>query len=235
MAMMETLETLLEPHGLLVLGGFAVTPEDRAPAPPGGGAARFCAMIGNAGSAMWAPFSAARRPEPHPLNAWNRRVLDPIAARLGAAVAYPFDEPFQPFPRWAERTGTIFATPMTPAIHPVYGPWFALRGALFTAAPLCPPTPPATSPCESCADKPCLSACPSGAIQAKDGAICQTYLEPRPESDCVTHACRARRSCPVGRAYAYEPAHARFHMEAFVREFGEVMRKWRESAARTPS
>ena len=35
--------------------------------------------------------------------------------------------------------------------------------------------------------------------------------------DCMTHACRARRSCPVGRAYRYQPAQASFHMSAFLR------------------
>lgn len=231
MPMTANLESRLAPHGLLVLGGFAVTADDRAP----DAAARFCALIGNAGPEMWRAFSAARREEPHPLNAWNRRVLNPIAADLGAAAAYPFDEPFPPFHLWAGRTGTIFASPMTPAIHPVYGTWFGLRGALFSTEPLCPPAPPAVNPCDACTDKPCLSACPSGAIQAKDAGLCLDHLERAPESDCIAHACRARRACPVGRGFAYAPAQARFHMEAFVRDFGDVIRTMRQGAAKTPS
>jgi hypothetical protein len=189
-------------------------------------------MVGNAGSGMWRAFSAARRDEPHPLNMWSKRVLDPVADALGAAIAYPFDQPYPPFPRWAARTGTIFPSPMTPSIHPVYGTWFGLRGALFSAEALCPPMPPALHPCESCAEKPCLTICPSGAIQRRDGALCHAYLESHPGCDCRDEACRARRACPVGRDYAYEPEQARFHMEAFVRDFGEVMRKWRERSAK---
>ncbi len=234
-AMTTPLETRLAPHGLIVLGGFAVAADDRAPPLPGGAAPGFCTLIGNAGPEMWAAFSAARREEPHPLNAWNRRVLDPVAEALGALAVYPFDEPFLPFHLWAGRTGTIFPSPMTPAIHPLYGTWFGLRGALFSAAPLCPPAPPAAPPCESCAGKPCLAACPSGAIQGNDPAACLDWLEARPESDCVAQACRARRACPVGRAFAYAPAQARFHMEAFVRDFGAVLRNRRDGAPRTPS
>lgn len=224
------LEDLLAPHGLTVLGAFAVAPEDRAPALESGAAARFCAVIGNAGPGMWRAFSAARRDEPHPLNAWNRRVVDPIAAALGALAVYPFDEPFQPFHLWAGRTGTIFRSPMTPAIHPVYGTWFGLRGALFSETPLATSAPPAAHPCDACAAKPCMAVCPSGAVQAGDAALCHPWLESHPESDCVALACRARRACPVGAEYVYAPEQARFHMEAFVRDFGEVMRKWRNGS-----
>lgn len=224
-----TLEALLAPHGLIVLGGFAAEAGD--PPLPSGAPARFGALIGNAGPAMWRAFAAARRDEPHPLNAWNRRVVDPIAAALGATAAYPFDEPFLPFHLWAGRTGAIFASPMTPAIHPLYGTWFGLRGALFSAEPLAELRPPAVHPCESCAEKPCLDVCPSGAIRAKDAGLCLDHLERNPASDCVAQACRARRACPVGREFAYGPEQARFHMEAFVRDFGEVMRKWRNDGA----
>ena len=31
--------------------------------------------------------------------------------------------------------------------------------------------------------------------------------------------CSARRACPVGVAYRYEPTQARFHMEAFRQAF----------------
>ncbi|SBW05513.1 conserved hypothetical protein [uncultured Alphaproteobacteria bacterium] len=229
MAMIHSLDSRLAPYGLIVLGGFPVEAGD--PPLPSGAPARFGALIGNAGPAMWRAFAAARRDEPHPLNAWNRRVVDPVAADLGATAVYPFDEPFLPFHRWAGRTGTIFASPMTPAIHPVYGTWFGLRGALFSAEPLADMPPPVAHPCESCVEKPCLDVCPADAIRTKDGGRCLDHLERHPESDCVAHACRARRACPVGREFAYRPDQARFHMEAFVRDFGDVMRKWRASTA----
>lgn len=231
--MSNRLHARIAPHGLIVIGSFCCMPDDQAPDTPDGAPSGFATLIGNAGSAMWPQFSAARRDEPNPLDMWSKRVLDPVAEALGAAIVYPFDLPYRPFPRWAARTGTIFPSPMTPAIHPRYGTWFALRAAVFTVEPIVAAEPPASSPCESCDAKPCLSVCPSGAIQAKDAAICHTHLETHPHADCIGHACRARHACPIGRAYAYAPDHARFHMEAFVREFGEVMRKWRESCAQT--
>jgi hypothetical protein len=32
----------------------------------------------------------------------------------------------------------------------------------------------------------------------------------------MSGGCLARRACPVGREYAYDPAQARFHMQAFL-------------------
>jgi hypothetical protein len=230
--MSNALHALLAPHGLIVLGSFAVTADDRAPAAPGGVPARVGTVIGNAGPGMWRAFKTAGRNEAHPLNMWSKRVLDPVAEALGAAIVYPFDEPFHPFPRWAARTGTIFPSPMTPSIHPIFGTWFGLRGALFSVDALCPPTPPAAPPCERCAEKPCRTLCPSEAIQRKDAALCHGYLESHPDSDCMAEACRARRSCPVGRDYAYGPEQARFHMQAFTRDFGAVMRRCRRDDAK---
>lgn len=225
--MPETLEAALNAHGLIVLGGFSPRPDDGVSPLADGETPGAVTLVGNAGPEMWTVFQTAQRDEPHPLNAWTRRVLGEIAADFGAVAVYPFSgPPFLPFQRWAGRTGTIFASPMTPAIHPVYGTWFGLRGALLSAAPLAPNPPPAAHPCETCATKPCLSACPVGAIHPGnlDAAHCLTHLESPIGADCVAMSCRGRRACPVGRAWAYPPAQSAFHMEAFIRDFGPMVR-----------
>ena len=60
--------------GLAVRGGFERIEDE----------ACSLVLIGNFGAGMWAEFSAARRNERDPLDAWTRRVTDPLAARLGA-------------------------------------------------------------------------------------------------------------------------------------------------------
>ena len=97
--------------------------------------------------------------------------------------------------------------------------WHAYRGALLFAERLkLPEQRSAPSPCESCPDKPCLNTCPVGAFTpgGYDVAGCRAHIGKPEGSDCLGFGCLARRACPVGQDYLYEPAQARFHMQKFL-------------------
>ena len=106
-------------------------------------------------------------------------------------------------------------------IHPEYGLWHAYRGALVFKEPVIdlPDRPAASSPCETCEEKPCLSTCPVSAFGAGsyDVPACARHLRSPAGSDCMNLACRARRACPVGRGHRYHGDHALFHMDAFLK------------------
>ncbi len=205
--------------GLRVLGHCPVEAGDNLPA-----AAGTIVLIGNAGPAMWRRFSAERREERDPLDGWVRRSLDPLAdgpaARDGVVgVRYPFaGPPYFPFQHWAVRGGAAFPSPIGPLVHPVYGLWHAYRAAFLLAEAVAAAAPAAASPCDTCADRPCLSTCPVNAFSAAgyDVAACAGHLATPAGEDCMAESCRARRACPVGTAYAYDGAQARFHMERFL-------------------
>jgi len=113
----------------------------------------------------------------------------------------------------------VHPTPIGPLIHADYGLWHAYRGALVFTGPVDLSGPDVRqSPCESCADKPCLSACPVNAIahNAYDVPACTSHIASAAGRDCLDLGCRACLACPVGRAYAYEPAQAAFHMWKFL-------------------
>lgn len=213
---------LLAPHGLVLRGAFHPALEDGAP--------RFAAtlaMIGNVGrpegDAMWRAFDAARGrfPGKDPLNAWTRAAVGPVARELGARALYPFAaKPHLPFQRWAMRADRVFPSPLGLLIHSEYGLWHAYRAALAFAEKLAlPPRAEARSPCESCAAKACLSACPVDAFSSRgfDARSCAAFLDAADGADCTDRGCRARRACPVGQGRAHEPAQAQFHMRAFRR------------------
>jgi hypothetical protein len=206
--------------GLFVCGAFHPRVDDRTPFPAG-----TVVLIGNAGPAMWRAFRA-RVPEAEsvgladPLDAWVRGVIEDAAARLGAEAVFPFDgPPFHPFQRWAMRAEPVHPSPLGILIHPEYGLWHAYRGALaFREVLPLPPREKAPSPCESCSDKPCLAACPVGAFRADgyDVPECVTHLRAPPGRACLARGCKARRACPVGRPWRYEPPQAEFHMHGFL-------------------
>lgn len=176
-------------------------------------------MVGHAGSELWAPFDVARTGGSDPLDRWSREILDGVAEFLGGSAILPSDgPPYQPFQRWAMRAEPVFASPLGILIHPDFGLWHGYRGALIFADRLeLPERESRASPCESCADRPCLSACPVNAFDghAYDVPACRTYLQSDGGRACMAGSCLARRACPVGPDYRYVAEQARFHMEAF--------------------
>ena len=213
------IERSLQEAGFSPRGAFHPGDEDGVPALDADEAARTVVLAGNAGPRMWRAFDAARGASAMSLDDWSQRALTALAARLGARAVFPFERPYLPFQRWALRAEACHASPMGLLIHPDYGVWHGYRGALlFAAALTLPEADRRPSPCASCADRPCLTACPVGAFDGKayDVPACARHLGGLPEPSCMHIGCLARHACPIGRDYRYEPAQARFHMQAFL-------------------
>jgi Fe-S-cluster-containing hydrogenase component 2 len=117
------------------------------------------------------------------------------------------------------RAGGVSTSPLGVLVHPIYGPWFAYRGALaFGEAIEAPPVQHA-DPCGTCRDKPCIAACPVGAISqsgAYDVGACRDHVSSA-DNACYALGCLARHACPLGADFVYPPAQAGFHMRAFAR------------------
>ncbi|MCH7943686.1 MAG: hypothetical protein IIB67_10705 [Proteobacteria bacterium] len=209
--------------GLTPRGGFHPAAEDGVPALPGGRPTATLLLAGNVGPAMWQAFSQRRQTadEPHALDRWTRRVLEPLAETLGGHALFPFGgPPHLPFQRWAQRAEPVHPSPIGPLIHARHGLWHAYRGALvFSGHIELPAIEQVPIPCETCADKPCLTSCPVGALtlDGYDVAACAAHIAGPAGADCMAHSCRARRACPVGREYTYGAEQSRFHMAAFLR------------------
>ena len=225
---LTTIEAALAREGLIARGGFHPEPGDGVPGLENGGLARSLVMVGNAGPEMWQAFAASPEHDtaPDPLDRWSERVLGELATELGARALYPFGgPPHLPFVAWAKRAEPVAESPLGILIHPDYGLWHAYRGALAFAEALALPPRGSTRPrpCDSCADRPCLTACPVGAFSAVgqevagyDVSACADHLAAPAGADCMAEACRARRACPIGREYRYAPEQAAFHMIHFL-------------------
>jgi hypothetical protein len=217
-----TLAAALGAHGLIPRGGFQPRADDGMPPLDDGRPVRTLVMVGNAGPEMWRAFAASLEYEtaPDPLDRWSQRVLGELAAELGATALFPFGgPPHLPFVAWAKRAEAVAESPLGILIHPDYGLWHAYRGALAFAETVdLVPRDRRPRPCDSCAERPCLSACPVGAFAESgyDVAACTGHISTPAGIDCMARACGARRACPVGRDYTYEPAQARFHMTHFL-------------------
>jgi hypothetical protein len=224
MATLAAIEAALRERGLEPRGAFHLDGEDRAPALPDGRVAVALLLAGQVGASLWRRFEGEARPEPDPLDAWSERALREVAARFDAAVVLPNDGPPRPpFQAWAQRAEPVHPSPLGLLIHPEHGLWHAYRGALVFAERLVlPPRESRPSPCASCADRPCLHACPVGAFTDPgfEAARCASHLESGSGEACFRSGCLARAACPVGRAHRYPPDQARFHLRAFLQGLG---------------
>ncbi|WP_437964751.1 hypothetical protein WMF04_34470 [Sorangium sp. So ce260] len=207
--------------GIPLRGGFHPGEGDGVPA-AGGLAAGTLVLLGNAGPSMWGAFSRAREGAPDlALDDWTSTVVSALAVELVASALFPFTgPPYWPFQRWAQRAEPVFPSPLGILIHPRFGLWHGYRAALVFAERLSlPPREDAPSPCASCADRPCLGACPVSAFSpgSYDVAACVRHLDMQPDVACMTGGCLSRRACPVGQEHIYPDEQRRFHMRAFRR------------------
>ncbi|MBW8301499.1 MAG: hypothetical protein K0M60_18025 [Hydrogenophaga sp.] len=229
----RTVEAALAPHGLYPRGVATFPQGEGGPLLDDGQAARAVLLIGNVGGSMWQAFGDWRagqsdRGGRDPLDRWSKAVIGDLAAKTGATAYFPSDPPYQPFQRWAMSAEGLGASPLGILIHPEFGPWHGYRGALGFAEDISEPEKAPVSaplhPCDVCADRPCLAACPVGAITADrfDLAVCRKFLASEPgRESCMGKGCLARAACPVGENFRYPEGQLRFHMEALVPPPGE--------------
>ena len=207
-------------RGLALRGGFHPGVGDSVPEAAEGREARTVVLVGNVGPDMWPHFAPNSAGKPDALDRWTKAVVNPVAEAFGARAVYPFDKPPLPFQRWATRAEAVHSSPLGILIHPDHGLWHAYRAAMLFAEDIELPSPDdRPSPCESCAEKPCLSACPVGAFSGSgyDVPACAGYLNSPGGTSCLDGGCRARHACPVAAGRRYNPDQIRFHMAAFSR------------------
>ncbi len=189
-------------------------------------------LIGHAGGDFWPVFDLWREENTgiaHPLDTWSKHIIRPIALSLSGEAVFPSDKPWRPFQQWAMAAEGLRPSPLGLLIHPDYGLWHGYRGAILFGAQAAMALETAgvahgtrqrtlVNPCDTCTDRPCLSACPVDAFGPAgfDVSTCRDYLKmDKGQQGCMTSGCLARDACPLGRNYRYGVEQIRFHMTAY--------------------
>lgn len=211
----DDLLTRARAHHLDIFGAFHPDPDDLTPADTG-----TLVLLGPHEPGFWPAITAA--PEfadgaPNPVDRWSTRVVGTLADDLGATALFPFGgPPYQPFIRWAQRSGRAWVSPVDILVHDRAGLMVSYRGALALPERLdLPPLP--KRPCDTCQDKPCLTACPPRALTDRGYDIprCHAYLSDAGQHSCMQGGCLVRRACPVSQSYGRLPEQSAYHMGQF--------------------
>lgn len=170
---------------------------------------------------FWPAFTASPEYQDgrtEPLDRWSTRMIGQLAQDHCGQALFPFGgAPYQPFLRWAAASKRAWSSPVGLLVHDRAGLFISYRGALALQKRIAIPAAPGSSPCRTCQDRPCLSACPVGALGAEgyDVPTCRAYIAGSSGSDCVETGCAVRRACPISLRHGRLPAQSAFHMRAF--------------------
>ena len=158
-------------------------------------------VFGHGGPRMWQALagSAFKRDE-HPIDDFSADTVARFFTEENPAnsytLLYPQKQGVIPLQQLGRLAGWHHASPFRIGVNARWGSWFAYRAVALADTSFAPTAPmPESSPCESCADKPCLSACP---VAVGDNIQLDACLDKRLEdaSRCAS-TCLARLACPV--------------------------------------
>jgi hypothetical protein len=182
--------------------------------------ARTAIVVGNGGAAFWRAFRHAV-PDPSndsdPLDRFTRAVVaDATGDLAGARVVHPFDrDGGLDFRTLAEVAGLGRPSLLGLLVHPEYGPWIAFRAAILVPDAVVAPRPAdGFDPCPGCVERPCIAACPAGAIGPRgwDVPACSAHRL-ADQANCAT-GCHARLDCVYGRPHRPPAEALAFHQAA---------------------
>lgn len=169
-------------------------------------------IVGNT-RALWPHLAAALRADaglatgPDPVDRYCERVLGEAVADLPAPWVVRFAHEPPPrvaIQRLAHAAGLAYLTPSHLSVHPIYGPWIALRAVVVIDVEGPAEPAPLAAPCDC--DRHCLPRL--AAALARAGT--DTPGRPQIQSDWRAWLA-VRDACPVGRDHRYSEQQIRYH------------------------
>lgn len=194
-------------------------------------------LFGQGGRGLWQSLQALddeHGPEPVDdfAGAVVRRYFDEGLGAPRYRLLLPYGEATLPLQKLGELAGWHHESPFRVGVNGHWGSWFAYRAVVLADTALLP-TPKADwgAVCPDCAAKPCINACPVGALATGtlDLEACVDYR--LQEGAHCSRQCLARIICPVGAEHRYTKDQIRYHYGRSL----ITLKAWRQKTLDQPS
>ncbi|MDA0244186.1 MAG: hypothetical protein OT477_12280 [Chloroflexi bacterium] len=174
-------------------------------------------LLGHGGPRFWQALAEYGHITPNPVDYFSttitRRFITDYLVSPPIYWLYP-SQLIIPLQQLGELAHWAHPSPLGLGISPQYGVWFAYRTAFLAIAdvPVGSSETAAPSPCHTCLDKPCQTACPAGAVDEPHQFGLQDCARYRlqPDSSCGDR-CLARLACPVAAEHKYGLPQVQYH------------------------
>ncbi|BAL26458.1 hypothetical protein [Azoarcus sp. KH32C] len=165
-------------------------------------------LVGHAGRRMWEHVRATRGDSLDPVDDYSVAAVERWFAEAcpgrDKRLIYPGDTVIDLL-ALGRLAGWHHPSPFMIGIQQDWGTWFAYRVVMLADTDLAPsPALTAPSPCASCSDRACVSACPAGAVSPDGFSLDKCVAYRRQPSSACRETCLARVACPVGARHRYD-------------------------------
>ena len=181
------------------------------------GAYKQLILIGHGGRQMWeavqaSSFAGSAEPiDSFSIDAVNRWFSKQLPNRRFETI-YPESQQVIPLQRLGELAGWHNDSPFRIGINEQWGSWFAYRAVVLSNSDLQPTSKMGgPSPCDSCIEKPCITACPADALSGKDTSLRNCISYRMEGGSTCRDRCFSRIACPVASEHRYTMAQLNYH------------------------
>lgn len=174
-------------------------------------------LIGHGGRRLWEEIQHRDQPTEDPFDdisvALTRQFLRDYLGDPPVHFIYPETAIPLPLQQLGMLAGWHHPSPLGVGINGVYGLWFAYRAAVLTTDVLMPTLPMnEASPCETCVERPCITACPADAVSTAGNFQAGACFSQRlmADSSCGDR-CHSRLACPYFVEHRYSDEQMGYH------------------------
>lgn len=169
-------------------------------------------LLASGGKELWSHLPLPLKAADHPID--NYSIGEILKFDPEAVILFPHNDLTIPLQKLGRFFNLSRASLLGLDINNEFGVWFAFRGVFLTKKTIEKNIyPEFISPCESCVDKPCISACPAGAVSETQGLGIKACAQYRLSlnNNCADK-CISRMSCPYKAHHQYDLEQIRYHM-----------------------